>query len=129
MVAFFFLRALSMASKFPHVQFIGIDLAPAILSEHGTPENCRFELGDVNRGFPHFHGQIDLIHMRQVSGGVSPRRRMPSTKPLSGELLSIIGATSQPQFDQYLCSSDNKLCGDCRGGDQVPKAGRYVHPH
>ena len=73
----FFLRALSMASKFPHVQFIGIDLAPAILSEHGTPENCRFELGDVNRGFPHFHGQIDLIHMRQVSGGVSPRRRIP----------------------------------------------------
>ena len=66
-----------MARKFPHVQFIGIDLAPAILNESATPENCRFELGDVNRGLPRFHGQIDLIHMRQISAGVSPRRRMP----------------------------------------------------
>ena len=70
-------RALSMASKFPHVQFIGIDLAPAILNESTTPENCQFELGDINQGLSRFHGQIDLIHMRQVCGGVSPRRCMP----------------------------------------------------
>ena len=80
-----------MASKFPHVQFIGIDLAPAILIESATPENCRFELGDVNRGLPRFHGQIDLIHMRHVSGGVSPRRRMPIRQSLC-----VLGAPSQP---------------------------------
>ncbi len=66
-----------MASKFPHVQFIGMDLAPAILSEYAIPDNCRFELGDVNRGLPHYHGQIDLIHMRQLGAGVSLRRRVP----------------------------------------------------
>lgn len=66
-----------MASKFPHVQFIGMDLAPAILSEYTIPDNCRFELGDVNRGLPHYHGQFDLIHIRQLGAGVSPRHRVP----------------------------------------------------
>ena len=60
-----------MANKFPHVEVIGIDLAPVIVSEHAIPDNCRFELDDVNRGLPRFYGQIDLIHMRGISIGVS----------------------------------------------------------
>ena len=61
-----------MASKYPHVEVIGVDLAPAIMNESDVPGNCRFELDDVNRGLPHFYDQMDLVHMRAVSGGVSP---------------------------------------------------------
>ena len=66
-----------MANKFPHAEVIGIDLAPVIVSEHAIPDNCRFELDDVNRGLPRFYGQIDLIHMRGIGLGVSPRRHVP----------------------------------------------------
>ena len=66
-----------MARKFPHVGVIGIDLAPVTLNESDIPDNCQFELGDVNRGLPRFYDQIDLIHMRAVASGVSSRRRMP----------------------------------------------------
>ena len=62
-----------MASRYPHVEVIGTDLAPAIMNESDVPVNCRFELDDVNRGVAHFYDQMDLIHMRAVSGGVSPR--------------------------------------------------------
>jgi len=61
---------ISMANKFPHVEVIGIDLAPVIASEHTIPDNCRFELDDVNRGLPRFYGQIDLIHMRGIGFGI-----------------------------------------------------------
>jgi len=60
-----------MASKFPHVEVIGIDLAPGILNQDEVPGNCRIELDDVNRGLQHFYGQIDLVHMRSVTSGVS----------------------------------------------------------
>ena len=61
-----------MASRYPHVEVIGTDLAPAIMSEGDVPANCRFELDDVNRGLAHFYDQMDLVHMRAVSSGVSP---------------------------------------------------------
>lgn len=62
---------MSMANKFPHVDIIGIDLAPGIVNEDHVPVNCRFELDDVNRGLPHFYAQMDLVHMRAVASGVS----------------------------------------------------------
>lgn len=62
-----------MANKFPHVDIIGLDLAPGIVNEDLVPENCRFELDDANRGLPHFYGQMDLVHMRAVASGVSRR--------------------------------------------------------
>jgi len=63
---------MATASRYPHVEVIGTDLAPAIMSENDVPINCRFELDDLNRGLAHFYGQIDLVHMRAVSAGVSP---------------------------------------------------------
>ena len=75
---------MAMASRYPHVEVIGTDLAPAIMSETDVPVNCRFELDDVNRGVAHFYDQIDLVHMRAVCGGVSPRFSSAlSLKPLS----------------------------------------------
>ena len=64
---------MATASRYPHVEVIGTDLAPAIMSESDVPINCRFELDDINRGLEHFYNQIDLVHMRAVSAGVSPR--------------------------------------------------------
>jgi len=115
-----------MATKFPHVEVIGIDLAPAILDEHVIPDNCRFELGDVNQGLPRFYDQIDLIHVRAICSGVSPRRRLPIHLVISSQL-SITPFKMQSCLKRLL-TSDNKLRGDCRRARQVPKAGGYAHP-
>ena len=66
------------ATRYPHVEVIGTDLAPAIMNEDDVPSNCRFELDDVNRGLAHFYDQMDLVHMRAVSAGVSARPSFPS---------------------------------------------------
>ena len=76
-----------MASRYPHVEVIGTDLAPAIMSENDVPNNCRFEIDDVHRGLAHFYNQMDLVHMRTVCAGVSPR--FSSAHP-SGPFPSII---------------------------------------
>lgn len=69
----FSLRTAAMAHKYPHVEVIGTDLAPGIMNENDVPDNCRFELDDVNRGLPHFYDQMDIVHMRSVAMGVSGR--------------------------------------------------------
>jgi hypothetical protein len=78
-----------MANKFPHVEVIGIDLVPTILNEYTIPGNCRFELEDVNQGLPRFYSQIDLIHMRTIGSGVSPRHRSLIFQGLSGQFFSV----------------------------------------
>ena len=84
-----------MANKFPHVEVTGIDLAPTILDESVVPDNCRFELDDVNKRLPRFYGQIDLIHMRAIASGVSPRRRLPVPLDLSGQCFVSFLTSSQ----------------------------------
>ena len=84
-----------MANKFPHVEVIGVDLVLPALNEHGIPDNCRFELDDVNREIPRFYGQIDLIHQRAVCSGVSPRHRLPTHLALSSQLSRSICHISQ----------------------------------
>ena len=79
-----------MANKFPHVEVIGIDLAPVIVSEHAIPDNCQFELDDVNRGLARFYGQTDLIHMRGISLGVSPHRRVSIRQDHSVQFFGLI---------------------------------------
>ena len=73
----YFPRTTATASRYPHVEVVGTDLAPAIINENNIPMNCRFELDDVNRGLAHFYGQMDLVHMRAVGAGVSPCRFLP----------------------------------------------------
>jgi hypothetical protein len=53
-----------MAREFPHAQVIGVDLAPVPLEPVTLPDNCRFEVSDINLGLDHFAGQIDLCHLR-----------------------------------------------------------------
>ena len=71
---------MATASRFPHVEVIGTDLAPAIMNDNDIPMNCRFELDDVNRGLAHFYDQMDLVHMRAVGAGVSPCCLLPIHK-------------------------------------------------
>ncbi|KAF8603539.1 hypothetical protein BDV93DRAFT_544706 [Ceratobasidium sp. AG-I] len=57
---------LQCAADFPHVDVLGIDLAPTftILIFFSTPpSNCHFEIDDLNLGLEHFFGPtFDLIH-------------------------------------------------------------------
>ena len=78
---------MATASRYPHVEVIGMDLAPVITSEDDIPSNCRFELDDVNRGLARFYDQMDLVHMRAVCAGVSDRCLPPFPQALFYPLL------------------------------------------
>jgi len=90
-----------MASKYPHVEVIGTDLAPAIMNENTVPTSCRFELDDVNRGLVHFYDQMDLVHMRAVGAGVSLRCLLPSLFRSPFVLLCYTLLKCNPQLVSY----------------------------
>jgi len=60
-----------MALEFPHARVVAVDLAPSGIAD--PPPNCAFELDDINQGLAHFYGRFDVVHMRSVGSGVSPR--------------------------------------------------------
>ncbi|KAG8913493.1 hypothetical protein FRC00_002290 [Tulasnella sp. 408] len=66
---------IDMAKMFPHVEIVGIDLAPANLSE-SPPPNCRFECDDVNLGLLHYTGAFDVVHVSAVAQGIANYRKM-----------------------------------------------------
>jgi SAM-dependent methyltransferase len=80
-----------MAVKFPHVSVVqlflkstltlnntylvkasvlGIDVSPTPIDEASFPPNLSLEIYDINLGLSHLDGQIDLLHMRCVAGGI-----------------------------------------------------------
>ncbi|PVG04205.1 S-adenosyl-L-methionine-dependent methyltransferase [Serendipita vermifera] len=68
--------SLEMSKKFPHCDFIGIDLAPVPIEPDKVPSNCRFEVDDVTGGLGHLHDQLDLIFIRAISMGIKDARKM-----------------------------------------------------
>ncbi|KIO25769.1 hypothetical protein M407DRAFT_24928 [Tulasnella calospora MUT 4182] len=64
-----------MAKMFPHAEIVGMDLAPANLSE-SPPPNCRFECDDVNLGLLHCRGGFDVVHVSCVAQGIANYRKM-----------------------------------------------------
>ncbi|KAH7338828.1 hypothetical protein B0J17DRAFT_767878 [Rhizoctonia solani] len=57
------------ATDFPHVEVLGVDLAPT--SAIVPPQNCRFEIDDLNLGLEHFFGPtFDIVHARLLNSGV-----------------------------------------------------------
>lgn len=63
--------ACEMADEFPHVQTIGVDIAPVQPEE--VPENCFFEIFDITKGrrlLPYESDYFDLVHMRSIHTGV-----------------------------------------------------------
>jgi hypothetical protein len=59
-----------MAREFPDADVLGVDLAPVPTEPENLPNNCRFEVDDINLGLNHFEGQYDLIHIRLVGSGL-----------------------------------------------------------
>jgi SAM-dependent methyltransferase len=58
-----------MAREFPHAQVLGVDLVPVSAEPETLPDNCQFEVADINLGLAHFEGQWDLVHVRFVGSG------------------------------------------------------------
>ncbi|KAG8835203.1 hypothetical protein FRB91_001163 [Serendipita sp. 411] len=67
--------ALSVAREFPHCQVVGIDLAPVPVESDSLPENCRFEVDDINNGLSHFYDSFDLVHARLIASGLRDFRK------------------------------------------------------
>jgi len=60
---------LEMANEFPHVKFVGMDIAP--LQPHNTlPKTCRFDLGNVLDGLTYQDGSFDYVHQRLLMLGI-----------------------------------------------------------
>ncbi|KAG9016617.1 hypothetical protein FRB90_002778 [Tulasnella sp. 427] len=66
---------LDMAKMFPHAEFVGMDLAPANLTEP-PPSNCRFECDDANLGLSHYYGAFDVVHVSCVAQGITEFRNL-----------------------------------------------------
>ncbi|KAG8701238.1 hypothetical protein FRC09_005486 [Ceratobasidium sp. 395] len=60
--------AISMALEYPHVEVVGVDLAPN--TTRPPPPNCRFEFDDFNLGMSHYHEMFDVVHARSCANGV-----------------------------------------------------------
>ncbi|ESK92827.1 sam domain [Moniliophthora roreri MCA 2997] len=60
---------IEMAREFPHVHFIGLDIAP-ISPQYDLPDNVVFEIHDINEQTRFQAGSVDLVHARSVSLGV-----------------------------------------------------------
>ncbi|KAG8715886.1 hypothetical protein FRC08_010061 [Ceratobasidium sp. 394] len=58
-----------MAKEFPHVQAVGIDLAPS--TPNGVAPNVRFETRDVTKDMAEYSGKFDMIHTRSIANGIS----------------------------------------------------------
>ncbi|KAG9042826.1 hypothetical protein FS842_002060 [Serendipita sp. 407] len=66
---------LAMAQEFPHATFLGVDLIPCPHPTSDIPQNCMFEIDDINKGLEHFEGQFDLVHARCITFGISNYRK------------------------------------------------------
>lgn len=60
--------AVNVAQEFPHVQVVGVDLAPS--TTRPPPPNCRFEFDNVNLGLSHYYGKFDVVHARSTANGI-----------------------------------------------------------
>ncbi|KAF9075226.1 S-adenosyl-L-methionine-dependent methyltransferase [Rhodocollybia butyracea] len=65
--------SVSMADEFQRAEVIGVDLAP--LQPRSVPENCTFELCDLESGVPYPDEYFDFIHARSMHTGIRDYRR------------------------------------------------------
>ncbi|KZT18014.1 S-adenosyl-L-methionine-dependent methyltransferase [Neolentinus lepideus HHB14362 ss-1] len=63
---------LDMASMFPNVKFIGVDIVP--IQTRRPPRNAQFEIADVTEPFRHLDGSFDLVHARCTAFSVSDHK-------------------------------------------------------
>jgi SAM-dependent methyltransferase len=100
---------------------LGIDVAPTPIDEASFPPNLSLEVYDINLGLSHFEGQIDLLHMRCVAGGIHDMTQMLQElqrclKP-GGLLLVVDGDVSTLCEDRKTVMPFKRLPDD--GGPEV----------
>ncbi|KAG8959108.1 hypothetical protein FRC03_008448 [Tulasnella sp. 419] len=61
---------LDMAKQYPSVEFTGVDVVPPNIDSDAVPENCRFELDDINLPLVHFYNDFDFVHIRFIASGI-----------------------------------------------------------
>lgn len=62
-----------MALEFPEASVTGLDIKLSKQDEiDNIPPNCKFVVGDINKGLSEHHGLYDLVFMRAINGGVCP---------------------------------------------------------
>lgn len=92
-----------MARRFPHVQVLGVDLAPVPINPDLLTPNIRFEIDDINLGLPHLAGRFDLVHMRCASGGLPD---YPQAITTAAQCLKPGGLLLIVDFDMHLLAED-----------------------
>ncbi|KAI0322208.1 S-adenosyl-L-methionine-dependent methyltransferase [Amylostereum chailletii] len=138
------LWAVEMADEFPHVEVLGVDLAP--LQPRSVPANCSFELCDLDSYcLPYPSNAFDVVHSRSMHMGIHnyPHFLHELTRILRpGGLLILIEFDLRPIADGALITGQksgipgwcalSKTIRDClaaRGVDvTVPSAmGQLLH--
>ncbi|WWC58095.1 uncharacterized protein I303_100630 [Kwoniella dejecticola CBS 10117] len=74
---------IEMAQEFPHVEWIGTDLAP-VQRDHELPDNLYFVQNDVTSGLPFPDNSFDFVHARLLVMGVR------SWKAITDEVLRVL---------------------------------------
>ncbi|KAL7408959.1 S-adenosyl-L-methionine-dependent methyltransferase [Mrakia frigida] len=62
---------IDLARQFPYAICLGTDIVPVQRSETYVPENCSFELVDVDLPLPWPENSFDIIHMRDINQGIT----------------------------------------------------------
>ena len=58
-----------MARQYPNAKVHGLDLKPRECND-SIPDNCDFEVWDINDGLNHLYGKFDFVHCRFIETGV-----------------------------------------------------------
>jgi len=102
---------IALATKFPHVEVVGFDLAISPYISKKKPNNFCLEQGDALRDLdnPRFNGRFDVVHCRMVLW----HQKLPQL------LVSVIGKCLKPggvvivldgaEFDQVYSENKTKL--------------------
>jgi hypothetical protein len=117
-------RTIQCATDFPHVEVLGVDLAPTsamyvlpspfleheLIVNSVPPPNCRFEIDDLNLGLEHFFGPtFDIVHARKR---IYPLVWVPSDQ------------TRHLRASELGCQ---RLCRSCGSGVSLPTSGRTCY--
>ncbi|KAG8965364.1 hypothetical protein FRC03_000664 [Tulasnella sp. 419] len=87
--------AVDLSNQFPHVKVVGIDSVPSWPRSEQVPENCSFEVHDINLPLTKYHQSFNVCHVNHVGKGIRDHEdflyRIPEVLRTSGILLMTTG--------------------------------------
>ncbi|KIM22689.1 hypothetical protein M408DRAFT_78716, partial [Serendipita vermifera MAFF 305830] len=119
--------AVQMATRFPHADVLGIDLAPGPIGPSGLPPNLAFEIDDIRLDLSHFTGRFDLVHMRYMSAELEDIRGIMfdvqrCLKP-GGVIIVLDGEITIKTEDRGKPVAPGELLGDAPAAASVGESG------